>query len=123
MQSSVRLDGDRQWTAIFRSHQRLFDWVEVRVLAGPLEDIHRVVPKPLQPCLVCLLTAIVLLEGEFSAQSEVLSTRFSLRVSLYFALFSFSSTLASHPIPAAEKHPHSMILQPPCFTVGMVLGS
>ncbi len=25
------------------------------------------------------------------------------------------------PVPAAEKHPHSMMLPPPCFTVGTVL--
>ena len=33
-----------------------------------------------------------------------------------------SSILTSLPVPAAEKHPHSMMLPPPCFTVGMVLG-
>jgi hypothetical protein len=42
---------------------------------------------------------------------------FSSSISLFFALFIFPSILNS--LPAAEKHHHSMILPPPCFTVGM----
>ena len=30
-----------------------------------------------------------------------------------------SSILTSLPVPAAEKHPHSMMQPPPCFTVGI----
>ena len=41
---------------------------------------------------------------------------------LYFALFIFSSILTSLLVPSAEKHPHSMMLPPPCFTVEMVPG-
>ena len=51
----------------------MFDWVQARALAGPLKDIHRVVPKPLLHCLGCVLRVVVLLEGEPLAQSEVLS--------------------------------------------------
>ncbi len=29
----------------------MFDWVQVGALAGPLKDIHRVIPKPLLHCL------------------------------------------------------------------------
>ena len=58
----------------FQVSPEMFDWVQVRALAGPLKDIHRVVPKPLLHCLGCVLQVIVLLEGEPSAQSEVLST-------------------------------------------------
>ena len=49
----------------------------------------------------------------------VLWTRFSLRISPYFA----SSLLLNpdHP-PPAKKHPHSMMLQPPCFTIGYWAG-
>ena len=36
-------------------------------------------------------------------------------------LYSSPSILTSLPVPATEKHPHSMMLPPPCFTVGMVL--
>ena len=51
----------------------MFDLVQVRVLAGPLKDIQRLVPKPLLHCLGCVLRVIVLLEGESSPQSEALS--------------------------------------------------
>ncbi len=34
---------------------------------------------------------------------------------------SFPRLQTSRPVPAAEKHPHSMMLPPPCFTVGTVL--
>ena len=46
-----------------------FDRVQVRALAGPLNDIQR-----LLRCLCCVLRVVVLLEGEPSPQSEVLST-------------------------------------------------
>ena len=62
LSSSVRLDGERWWTAIFRSLQRCS-------IGG-----HRVVPKPVLCYFSCVLRVIVLLEGEPSAQSEVLST-------------------------------------------------
>ena len=68
--------------------------------------------------LGCVLRVIVLLEGEASAQSEVQN----FHISLYFVPFSIPSTLTSPPVPAAEKHPHSMMLPPHCFTIGVVLG-
>ncbi len=46
---------------------------------------------------------------------------FSLRLSQYFGALSFSSTLTSPSVPAAEKQPHSMRLLPAHFTFGMVL--
>ena len=48
----------------------MFDWVQVRLLARPLKDF---VPKLLLHCLGCVLRVSVLLQGEPSAQSEVLS--------------------------------------------------
>ena len=51
----------------------MFDQVQVRALAGPLKDIQRLVPKPLLRCLGCVLRVVVLLEGEPSSQSKVLS--------------------------------------------------
>ena len=51
----------------------MLDWIQVRSLAGTLEDIHRVVPQTLPSCLGRVLWVIVLLEDEPSAQSEVLS--------------------------------------------------
>ena len=51
----------------------MLDRVQVRALAGPLKDNQRLVPKPLLHCLGCVLRVVVLLEGEPSPQSEVLS--------------------------------------------------
>ena len=51
----------------------MFDRVQVWGLAGPLNDIQRLVPKPLLRCLGCVLRVVVLLEGESLSQSEVLS--------------------------------------------------
>ncbi len=101
----------------------MLNWVYVRALAGPFKNSHGVVVKPLLHYFSCVLRVIVLLEGKPSAQSEVLSTleKFSSRISLYLAAFIFPSIATSRPVPAAEKHPHSMMLPPPCFTVGTVL--
>ncbi len=62
----------------------------------------------------CVLRSIVLLEGKPSARLRfwMLWTGFLLRLSLYFGSLSFSSTLISPSVPAAEKHPHSMRLLP-----------
>ena len=57
----------------FQVSPEMFDQFQVRTLAGPLKDIQRLVPKPLLRCLGCVLVVFVLLEGEPSAQSEVLS--------------------------------------------------
>ncbi len=47
----------------------------------------------------------------------MLWTGFSLRLSLYFGALSFSSTLTSPSVPAAEKQPHMRLL-PAHFTLG-----
>ena len=52
----------------------MFDQDQVQDLSWPLKDIQRLVPKPLLLCLGCVLMVVVLLEGEPSPQSEVLST-------------------------------------------------
>ena len=51
--------------------------------------------------------------------------RFSigLRSGLWLGHFNTFKCLTSFPVPAVEKHPHSMTLPPPCFTVGMLLFS
>ena len=71
--SSVRLDAKQCCIAIFRSPE-MFNRVQVQVLAGPLKDIHWLVPKPLLHRLGCVLRVIVLLEAEPLPQSGVLST-------------------------------------------------
>uniref|UniRef100_A0A673ZKN5 Uncharacterized protein n=1 Tax=Salmo trutta TaxID=8032 RepID=A0A673ZKN5_SALTR len=66
------------WGALLHSYfqvsPEMFDRVQVRALAGPPKDIPRLVPKPLLRCLDWVLRVIVLLDGEPSPQSEVLST-------------------------------------------------
>ncbi len=51
----------------------------------------------------------------------MLWTMFYLRLSQYFGALSFSSTLMSPSVPAADKQPHSKRLLPENFTFGMVL--
>ena len=97
--------------------------VQIWALAGPLKDIHIVVLKPLLCYLGSVLWVVVLLEDEPSPQSEVQSALKHGIIKDVSAALIFPSTLTSLPVPAAEKHPHSMMLPPPCFTVGMVLAS
>ena len=57
----------------FQVSPEMFDRIQVRALAGPLKDIQRLVLKPLQRRSGFVLRVAVLLEGEPSPQSEVLS--------------------------------------------------
>ena len=59
----------------FQVSPEMFDRDQVRALAGPLNDIQRLVLKPLLRCLGVVLRVVVLLEGEPSPQLEVLSTQ------------------------------------------------
>ena len=65
------------WGALLHSYfqvsSEMLDLVQVWALAGPLKDIQRLVTKPLLHCLGCVLRIVVLLEGEPSPLSEVLS--------------------------------------------------
>ena len=109
----------------FQVSPEMFIRVQVRALSGSLKDIQRLVPKTLLRCLGCVLRVIVLLESEPSPQSEVLSSvdQVLYQVSLYTLLHSyFPSILTSLSVPAAEKHPYSLMLPPPYFTIGMVPG-
>ena len=57
----------------FQVSPEMFDRVQVRALAGPLKDIQRLASKLLLHCLGCVLRVVVLLEGEPSPQSGILS--------------------------------------------------
>jgi hypothetical protein len=57
--------------SFFRSSE-MFDQVQVRALAGTLNDIQRLVAKLLQRFLGCVLRVVVLLEGETVPKSEIL---------------------------------------------------
>ncbi len=74
LSSSVRLDGKRWWTAIFRSLQRCSIGFKSGLWLGHSRTVTEVVVKPLLRYFSCVLRVIILLEGKPSAQSEVLST-------------------------------------------------
>ncbi len=46
--------------------------------------------------------------------------RFCASIDWYLKRFIIPSTLTKAPVPADEKQPQSVMLLPPCFTVGMV---
>ncbi len=58
------------------------------------------------------------LEFLFSFLAE--AWRFCANIDWYLELFIIPSTLTKAPVPAEEKQPQSVMLPPPCFTVGMV---
>ena len=79
------------WGALLHSYVQvspeMFDRIQVWPLAGLFKDIQRIFRKPPLRCLGCVLMVVVLLEGEPSPQSEVLTS-----------------------LSAAQKHPHSFML-------------
>ncbi len=123
LSSSVRLDGKRWWTAIFRSLQRCSIGFKSGLWLGHSRTVTELLWSHsfviLAVCLGSLSCWKVNLRP--SLMSWALWRRFSSRISLYLAAFIFPSIATSRPVPAAEKHPHSMMLPPPCFTVGTVL--
>ncbi len=123
LSSSVRLDGKHWWTAIFRSLQRCSIGFKSGLWLGHSRTVTELLWSHsffiLAVCLGSLSCWKVNLRP--SLRSWVLWRRFSSRISLYLAAFIFPFIATSRPVPAAEKHPHSMMLPPPCFTVGTVL--
>ncbi len=81
---------------------QIFDWVQAQVLAGPLKDITVL-------CIsysCCVLRVTLLLEGEPSAQSEVLNALdwfFMKAISIFWCIELFFSTPMSPSVPAAEN--------------------
>jgi hypothetical protein len=71
----------------------MFNRVQVWALAGPRKDIQRLVPKALLHCLGCVLRVIVLLEGEPSPQSKVLSALEQVFIKDLSVLFSVNLSL------------------------------
>ena len=122
LSSSVRLDGERRCTAFFRSLQRCLIEFKSGLWLG-----HSRTFKDLSRYNSCIVLAVYFeslscwkVKWALSLRSWALWSRFSLRSALYFA--SFILILTSLSVPAAERHPHSMMLPPPCFTVGLVPG-
>lgn len=118
--SSVRLDGGPSVDSHFQVSPEICYQVQIRAPVGPRRDINRVIPKPLLHSLaVCLRSwSCWKVNLRPSLRSLALWTRFSFRISPWFAPFSFPSTLTSRPVPATEKLPHSMMLPPTCLSLG-----
>ncbi|KAK3575155.1 hypothetical protein QTP86_020941 [Hemibagrus guttatus] len=80
-------------------------------------------PTPLSPAKFssgCMFRVIVLKVSLCpSLKSFTDSNRFSSMIALYLAPSFFPSAQTSFPVPAEEKHPHNLMLPPPCFTMGM----
>ncbi len=105
----VRKKNANIYYLVLISKSARLNWVLVRALAGPFKNSHRVVVKLcLAVCLGSLSCWKVNLRP--SPRSRALWRRFSSRISLYLAEFIFPSIATSRPVPAAEKHPHSMML-------------
>ena len=123
LSSSIRLDGKRQCTAIFRSLQRCSIGFKSGLWLGHSRTFTELSWSHSFDILAVCLGSLSCwkMNRHPSLRSRALWSRFSSRMSLYIAAFIFPSILTSLPVPATEKHPHSMMLPPPCFTVGMVL--
>ena len=121
--SSIKLEGKRQWTAVFKSFQKISMGFESGLGLGHSRTFtflfwsHSSVA--LAGCLGSLSYWNVNLHG--SLKSFALWSSFFSRICLYLAPFMVPSIPTSLPVPAKEKHPHSMMLPPPCFTLAMVL--
>ena len=121
--SSIKLDGERRWTAILKSFHRFSMGFKSALLLGHSRTYTFLFWSHSSVALaVCLESwSCWNINLHCSLRSFVLWRRFSSRICLYLAPFIVPSILPSLPVPAAEKHPHSMMLPPPCFMVGMVL--
>ena len=108
LSSSVRLDGERWWTAIFRSLQRCSIGFKSGLWLGHSRTFTELFWNHsfviLAVCLGSLSCWKVNLRPIL--RSWTLWKRFLSRISMYLAVFIFPSIETSHPVPAAEKHPH-----------------
>ncbi len=123
LSSSVRLDGKRWWTVIFRSLQRCSIGFKSGLWLGHSRTVTELLWSHSFVILAVCLGSLSFWKVNLrpSLRSWALWRRFSSRISLYLAAFIFPSIATSRPVPAAEKHLHSMMLPPSCFTVGTVL--
>lgn len=86
-------------------------WTELWTLTWPFQDIRFSLTHSSVALIVCPDEAPAhLKQGSFKNY-------------LYFALFIVPLTPTSFLVTADENQPHSMILPPPCFAVGMVFSA
>ena len=116
------------WRASVNSNLQVFpqilSGIQVWVLTGPLKEFHTFLfwSRSIVALAVCLGSLSCWnVNLHRSLRSFALSSSLSSMICLYLAPFIVHSILTSLTVPATEKHPHSMMLPPPCFVVGMVL--
>ena len=109
------------WLAFGFCNLTLWFWFAVAICTRrppyhtvPLRSIHPLNCFPLLLLLYMESWKINLLPSRSSLADGI---RFSSRISFYLAAFFLQSIFTSLPGPAAEEHPHSMMLPPPSFTV------
>ncbi len=106
----------------FQQGPEVFNGVEVWGLAGPLQDVDMVHPEPCLHPLCRVLGSLscwnTKCHPKCSSHAEV--QRFLANISLYITPFILPLMRTRWPVPELEKQPHSMMLPPPCFAVGMV---
>ncbi len=101
LSSSIRLDGKRRCTAIFRSLHRCSIGFKSGLWLGHSRTLTEFVLYPLLCYIGCVLRVVVLLEAEPSPQSEVQSALEHVFIKdIDIAAFIFPSILTSLPVPA-----------------------
>ncbi len=112
------------WTTIFRSLQRCSIGFKSGLWLGHSRTVTELLWSHSFVILAVCLGSLSCWKVNLwpNLRSWALWRRFSSRISLYLAAFIFSSIATSRPVPAAEKHPHSMMLH--CWDcIGQVMSS
>ncbi|XP_067363249.1 WD repeat and FYVE domain-containing protein 1 isoform X3 [Channa argus] len=123
LSSSIGLDGEHQCKVNFSSLQRCLIGFKSGLWLGHSRTFTELSCSHFFVISVVWLGSLSCSQMKHrpSLRSRALWNRLFTRLSLYIAAFVFHSIVTSLPVPAAEKHPHSMILPTPGFTLGMVL--
>ena len=101
---------------------QIFYVVEVWRLTRPLQNINTIILKPLLLLAVCLGSLSCWNVNLLSSGNVIaLLRRFLDNMSWNFKAFIFPSMISISPTPLDAKDPHSITLQSPNFTVGVVL--
>ena len=113
--SSLKLDGFRWCTAIFKSYHRFLIGLRSLLWLGHSKTFKCFPLNYLSVSLGVCLGSLPCLKVNLHPGLKSLEDwiRFRSRISLYLAGSIIPSILTSFPVPADETHPHSMMLPPP----------
>ena len=102
---------------------KIFYGFEVWRLTRPFQNINTIILKPFLSTFSCVLRIVVLLKCRFAVKLQCYHTpqKVSRQNVLIFKAFIFPSMISISPTLLDAKHPHSITLPPPNFTVGIVL--